>query len=80
MLASVGSASATIAEDGGGHGLVAFLSDAMESVVNLVATLGGLWRIQLVPDAGPRPHVGHGNSEYLAAAVTFASSRVLKNL
>ena len=51
-------------------GSVGFLSDAMESVVNLVAALVGLWAIRLAarpPDLGH--HFGHGKSEYLSAAV-----------
>lgn len=51
-------------------GSVGFLSDALESVVNLVAALVGLWAVRLSsrpPDLGH--HFGHGKAEYLSAAV-----------
>ena len=54
-------------------GSVGFLSDAMESVVNLVAALVALWAIRLAgrpPDLGH--HFGHGKAEYLSAAVEGA--------
>ena len=54
-------------------GSVGFLSDAMESVVNLVAALVGLWAVRLAsrpPDLGH--HFGHGKAEYLSAAVEGA--------
>lgn len=54
-------------------GSVGFLSDALESGVNLVAALVGLWSIRLAaqpPD--PEHHFGHGKAEYLSAAVEGA--------
>ena len=54
-------------------GSVGFLSDAMESGVNLVAALVGLWAVRLAvrpPDLGH--HFGHGKAEYLSAAVEGA--------
>ncbi len=51
-------------------GSVGFLSDAMESTVNLAAALVGLWAVRLSarpPDLGH--HFGHGKAEYLSAAV-----------
>ncbi|MEO6628076.1 MAG: cation diffusion facilitator family transporter [Aquihabitans sp.] len=54
-------------------GSVGFLSDAMESVVNLVAALVGLWAVRVAarpPDLGH--HFGHGKAEYLSAAVEGA--------
>lgn len=51
-------------------GSVGFLSDAMESGVNLVAALVGLWAVRT---AAQPPnlvhHFGQGKSEYLSAAV-----------
>ncbi len=51
-------------------GSVGFLSDAVESVVNLIAALNGLLALR----AAARPpddvhHFGHGNAEYLSAAI-----------
>lgn len=54
-------------------GSVGLLSDAMESGVNLVAALVGLWSVRLAarpPDLGH--HFGHGKAEYLSAAVEGA--------
>lgn len=54
-------------------GSVGFLSDAMESGVNLVAALVGLWAVRLAarpPDLGH--HFGHGKAEYISAAVEGA--------
>ncbi|NLA36425.1 MAG: cation transporter [Actinobacteria bacterium] len=54
-------------------GSVGFLSDALESMVNLVAALIGLWAIRLAaqpPDLSH--HFGHGKAEYLSAAVEGA--------
>ena len=51
-------------------GSVGFLSDALESGVNLVAALVGLWALRLAarpPDLVH--HFGHGKAEYLSAAV-----------
>ena len=51
-------------------GSVGFLSDAMESAVNLVAALVGVWAVRLAarpPDLAH--HFGHGKSEYISAAV-----------
>ena len=51
-------------------GSVGFLSDAMESVVNLVAALVAFWALRV---SAKRPdvehHFGHGKAEYLSAAV-----------
>ncbi len=54
-------------------GSVGFLSDAMESGVNLAAALLALWAVRLAarpPDLGH--HFGHGKAEYLSAAVEGA--------
>lgn len=51
-------------------GSVGFLSDALESGVNLVAALVALWALRLAnrpPDL--THHFGHGKAEYLSAAV-----------
>ena len=51
-------------------GSVGFLSDAMESGVNLVAALVGLWAVRLAArPADLSHHFGHGKAEYLSAAV-----------
>lgn len=51
-------------------GSVGFLSDAMESVVNLVAAIVAFWALRV---SARRPdvehHFGHGKAEYLSAAV-----------
>ncbi len=73
MLISVGAAVATIALKSIAAwltGSVGFLSDALESVVNLVAALVGLIAVR----TSSKPpddvhHFGHGNAEYLSAAV-----------
>lgn len=73
MLLSVAAAVATIAlkvTAAAVTGSVGFLSDALESVVNLIAALVGLWAVRLAarpPDLGH--HFGHGKAEYLSAAV-----------
>jgi cation diffusion facilitator family transporter len=73
MLLSVGAAIATIVlkvTAAGITGSVGLLSDAMESAVNLVAALVGLWALHLAgqpPD--PVHQFGHGKAEYLSAAV-----------
>lgn len=73
MLLSVAAAAVTIALKATAAavtGSVGFLSDAMESGVNLVAALVGLWAVRLAarpPDLGH--HFGHGKAEYLSAAV-----------
>lgn len=54
-------------------GSVGFLSDAMESGVNLAAALVALWAVRVAaqpPDLGH--HFGHGKAEYLSAAVEGA--------
>jgi len=54
-------------------GSVGFLSDAMESLVNLAAAAVGLWAVRLAarpPDLGH--HFGHGKAEYLSAALEGA--------
>ena len=54
-------------------GSVGFLSDAMESVVNLAAALVGLWAVRLAAQpADLGHHFGHGKAEYLSAAVEGA--------
>lgn len=51
-------------------GSVGLLSDAMESGVNLMAALVGLWAIRLAArPADLGHHFGHGKAEYLSAAV-----------
>lgn len=73
MLLSVAAAATTIALKvvaAAVTGSVGFLSDAMESGVNLVAALVGLWAVRVAarpPDLGH--HFGHGKAEYLSAAV-----------
>lgn len=73
MLLSVAAAIVTIALKATAAavtGSVGFLSDALESGVNLVAALVGLWSVRLAarpPDLGH--HFGHGKAEYLSAAV-----------
>lgn len=76
MLVSVAAAVLTIAlklTAAAVTGSVGFLSDALESVVNLAAALVGLWAVRLAarpPDLGH--HFGHGKAEYLSAAVEGA--------
>ncbi len=76
MLLSVAAAVVTIvlkALAAAVTGSVGFLSDALESVVNLVAALVGLWAVRLAarpPDLSH--HFGHGKAEYLSAAVEGA--------
>ena len=54
-------------------GSVGFLSDAMESLVNLVAALVGLWAVRLAArPADLGHHFGYGKAEYLSAAVEGA--------
>lgn len=54
-------------------GSVGFLSDAMESVVNLAAALVGLWAVRLAArPADLGHHFGHGKAEYLSAALEGA--------
>ncbi len=76
MTVSVGAAVATIALKSAAAwltGSVGFLSDAVESVVNLIAAVVGLMALR----AAARPpddvhHFGHGNAEYLSAAIEGA--------
>lgn len=76
MLLSVAAAVTTIALKlvaAGATRSVGFLSDALESVVNLVAALVGLWAVRIAaqpPDPGH--HFGHGKAEYLSAALEGA--------
>jgi cation diffusion facilitator family transporter len=76
MLLSVAAAVVTIAlkvTAAAVTGSVGFLSDALESGVNLVAALVGLWSVRLAaqpPDL--EHHFGHGKAEYLSAAVEGA--------
>jgi cation diffusion facilitator family transporter len=73
LLLSLGAAIATIAlklTAASVTGSVGLLSDALESVVNLVAVLVALWALRLAarpPD--PVHQFGHGKAEYLSAAV-----------
>lgn len=51
-------------------GSIGFFSDALESGVNLIAAVIGLWALRLAsrpPDL--QHHFGHGKAEYLSAAV-----------
>jgi cation diffusion facilitator family transporter len=51
-------------------GSVGFLSDALESGVNLVAAVVGLFALRAAArPADENHHFGHGNAEYLSAAV-----------
>jgi cation diffusion facilitator family transporter len=51
-------------------GSVGFLSDALESGVNLVAAIVGLFALRAAGrPADANHHFGHGNAEYLSAAV-----------
>ncbi len=72
MLLSVAAALVTIALKAAAAvitGSVGFLSDAMESGVNLVAALAGLWAVRLAARPPDRSHhFGHGKAEYLSAA------------
>ena len=72
MLLSVAAALATIALKASAAlitGSVGFLSDAMESGVNLVAALAGLWAVRIAAQPPDRGHqFGHGKAEYLSAA------------
>lgn len=76
MLLSVAAAIVTIALKLGAAvitGSVGFLSDAMESVVNLAAALVGLWAVRLAArPADLGHHFGHGKAEYLSAALEGA--------
>ncbi|MEO6989416.1 MAG: cation diffusion facilitator family transporter [Aquihabitans sp.] len=76
MLLSVAAALVTIALKLAATlvtGSVGFLSDAMESVVNLVAALVGLWAVRLAArPADLGHHFGHGKAEYLSAALEGA--------
>lgn len=73
MWLSIGAAVVTIAlklAAAAVTGSVGFLSDAMESLVNLAAASVGLWAVR----TAARPpdlvhHFGHGKAEYLSAAV-----------
>jgi len=71
-LLSIGAAFATIALKTSAWALtgsVGLLSDAVESVVNLLAAVVALWALRLAaepPDAGH--HFGHAKAEYLASA------------
>ena len=76
MLLSVAAAVVTIAlklTAAAVTGSIGFLSDALESLVNLVAALVGLWAVR----HAARPpdlvhHFGHGKAEYLSAAIEGA--------
>jgi cation diffusion facilitator family transporter len=73
ILVSIGAAIVTIALKTLAAvitGSVGFLSDALESVVNLIAALVALWALIVAarkPDL--EHHFGHGKAEYLSAAV-----------
>src|SRR4051812_34162775 len=72
MLLSIAAAVVTIALKAAAAGItgsVGFLSDAIESGVNLLAALIALWAIKVAvkpPDV--EHHFGHGKAEYLSAA------------
>ena len=72
-LLSVGAAVVTIALKSTAYGLtgsVGLLSDAMESVVNLVAALVAVWALTLASRPADREHAyGHTKAEYFASAV-----------
>src|SRR5574338_607335 len=76
MLLSVAAALVTIALKASAAvitGSVGFLSDALESGVNLVAAVVALWALRVA--ARPRDadhHFGHGKAEYLSALVEGA--------
>lgn len=76
MLLSVAAALTTMALKAAAAlltGSIGFLSDALESGVNLVAALVGLWALRLAarpPDLVH--HFGHGKAEYVSAAVEGA--------
>ena len=73
MLLSLAAAVATIALKSLAAiitGSVGFLSDALESGVNLVAALVALWALRLAGRPPDSEHAfGHGKAEYLSAAV-----------
>src|SRR6476469_2131261 len=51
-------------------GSVGLMSDALESGVNLVAALVGLWALRLAARPPDEMHqFGHGKAEYVSAAV-----------
>jgi cation diffusion facilitator family transporter len=72
MLLSIGAAVVTIALKvwaAAITGSVGFLSDAIESGVNLVAAVIALWAIEVsVKPPDLEHHFGHGKAEYLSAA------------
>mgnify|MGYP005816595589 CR=1 FL=1 len=76
MLLSLAAAIVTMALKAGAAvitGSVGFLSDALESGVNLVAALVALWALRVA--VRPRDadhHFGHGKAEYLSALVEGA--------
>jgi cation diffusion facilitator family transporter len=76
MLLSLAAAIVTMALKAGAAvvtGSVGFLSDALESGVNLVAAVVALWALRVA--ARPRDadhHFGHGKAEYLSALVEGA--------
>ncbi len=76
MLLSLAAAITTMALKAGAAvvtGSVGFLSDALESGVNLVAAVVALWALRVA--ARPRDadhHFGHGKAEYLSALVEGA--------
>lgn len=72
-LLSVGAALITIALKASAYwltGSVGLLSDALESVVNLVAALVAVWALTLAARPADAGHVyGHSKAEYIASAV-----------
>jgi cation diffusion facilitator family transporter len=72
-LLSVGAAVVTITLKSTAYGLtgsVGLLSDAMESVVNLVAALVAVWALTLASRPADQEHAyGHTKAEYFASAV-----------
>lgn len=72
-LLSVGAAVVTIALKSTAYGLtgsVGLLSDAIESVVNLIAALVAVWALTIAGRPADREHAyGHTKAEYFASAV-----------
>jgi len=73
MLLSVAAAVATIVLKTAAWkltGSVGLLSDAMESVVNLVAAFGAFWALTLAAKPADRTHhYGHFKAEYFSSCV-----------
>jgi len=73
MLLSVAAAVATIAQKTAARkltGSVVLLSDAMESVVSLVAEFGAFWALTMAAKPADRTHhYGHFKAEYFSRAL-----------